>query len=1194
MYQCSQCGTEFEGNFCPNCGAKKQVITACPACGAKVAPGAKFCGECGQKLTATPAAPAPAPVHAQSQPSPAPVQQEIAAAQAPAAVTAQPYTAATAQQGGISKIYNLLFFLPCVLFSVFSVLLFLFFVGDYASVTMSFLGETFSESTGSLYELLGESEMLEMSGYGGVVYTLLALAAISLIFAIVFLTMTVSKTKRGKTLAIGGKTLYRTTLLAYVSFVLYFVLFLVSCIGAGQVGGDEMDAGAPLICTLVFSLIFGLLGGGAIVTRFLLAKKNPDLATAEASEMQAYAEAAQLSKAAPAAVAGTEGATYAASTDEQKIKTVKDIKRLVRRRRASSLFAFSILMPLVGFIGMFTALCRQIWDWNPAQLEHERKSLVSRIVLNTIFGIIAAGYSIFFLVYMMPMMFEHGGAPIWVESLMYSVCAYWFLAAGMHVVGIFLAASAFPACGRLGVAFYGKAQPNCLIDQQILSMKELNEFQTTEESAGKRHRFFDAILIPAVCVVLAGVIAVGSWVSSLFLGNSFPANAAKRIELGAYYYNVRDSLGDPDVPMNEDDYENASRFIYYGGEIKSLMDESLELEKEMEKIMEDLLSGKGNMSDLEKKAEELEKKALELEKKAEKIESYQEIVVYFSTYGSNSSRYVSEVSIDMNVKPNSTDDNYKTVQDVTLNKTSLSASELESALDDTNYGSSRLSAKINYTDGSYRNVYVPISAIMSMEPVSSGSNSYKITWTDGYDSWISPDDEYSATIKVSDPVSLNCTVSFELNGGYIYGSDHYDSITCEAGDYISLPTPTKSGYAFEGWYTDRNFSSSSKASTRFYPERSCTLYAHWTEISYYTVSFETNGGYYDGTRYPSSQTVASNDSIRLSTPTKEGYTFGGWYTRSNFSSSSKVTDNYFHPEESCTLYAEWFIKVSFDLNGGKYGGYGYIEDMTCHDDFSIDLPTPTKSGYIFEGWYKDYSFSNKITNNYFFPEKNCTLYARWAVSVNFELNGGYYNGSGNINEMLCPEGDYINLPTPMKSDYLFEGWYTNPSFSGNRANTRYYATSSVTLYARWTYGAVPAAPYTLQTDLTDYSSSDILKPSNVSLSNLYTFTQSGSSYISNNKGQDGTTALMAITANRASEISFSWSVSSESNYDKIYIWVVDTDGSINTLVDGSSGSTGGTVDRTLNQNQTIYIAYAKDSSQSSNNDQVVIENLQAS
>ena len=273
MYQCSQCGTEFEGNFCPNCGTKKQVITACPACGAKVAPGAKFCGECGQKLTATPAAPAPAPAPApaQSQPSPAPVQQEIAAAQAPAAaVAAQPYQAAATQQGGISKIYNLLFFLPCVLFSVLSVLLFLFFVGDYASVTVSFMGETFSESTGSLYKLLGESEMLEMSGYGGVVYTLLALAAVSLIFAIVFLSMTMSKTKRGKTLVIGGKTLYRTTLLAYISFVLYFVLFLVACIGAGQVGGDEMDAGAPLICTLVFSLIFGLLGGGAIVTRFLL------------------------------------------------------------------------------------------------------------------------------------------------------------------------------------------------------------------------------------------------------------------------------------------------------------------------------------------------------------------------------------------------------------------------------------------------------------------------------------------------------------------------------------------------------------------------------------------------------------------------------------------------------------------------------------------------------------------------------------------------------------------------------------------------------------------------------------------------------------------------------------------------------------------------------------------------------------
>lgn len=57
--KCQNCGNEFEGKFCPECGAPAQRV--CPVCGA-VATG-KFCGECGAPLEgAVPAAPpVPAP-----------------------------------------------------------------------------------------------------------------------------------------------------------------------------------------------------------------------------------------------------------------------------------------------------------------------------------------------------------------------------------------------------------------------------------------------------------------------------------------------------------------------------------------------------------------------------------------------------------------------------------------------------------------------------------------------------------------------------------------------------------------------------------------------------------------------------------------------------------------------------------------------------------------------------------------------------------------------------------------------------------------------------------------------------------------------------------------------------------------------------------------------------------------------------
>lgn len=999
-----------------------------------------------------------------------------------------------------------MFYLPCILFSVLSVLLFLFFLGDYGSV--SFLGETMG--TGSLYNLLSESDTLEMSGYGGTVYTLLALAVLSIIFSIVFLTLTLNKANRSKTVTLGGKPLYRATVLAHVSFVLYFVLFIVGCVGAGQVGGDELDAGAPLVCTIVFSVIFGLLAGGSIVARWILGKKMPELAKNEKAAMQAQTDAA-LQKRNATQTANKTAAGVAVSldalSDAQTLNTIKDIKRLVRRSRLSSLFGFSILCPLVGIIGMFATLGRKIWDWNPAQIEHEHKTLVGRIVLNSIFAIFSIGYGIFFLVFMLPMITDGGHLPIWVSNIFQSMSALFFLIGFLHFCGIILAACAFSPLRRLGVAFYGKEQPSCLIDQPILSMKDLKENEL--QSTAVKKKFIDGILISVVCLVMAAIIGIGSFIGSLFLGNSFPVKAAKSLQLGDYRSYVLESMGDPDEPAKEEDYDKASSFHYYSGEIKGLMQDMENLEKELEKAMESLLKGEMSESEFMKKEAELEKKAEDIEKKAKQIESYQEIVVYF---GNNSSDYVSEVAINTNIKPNATGDNYKTVRDVTLNKTSLSASDLSDIINGNSNNSSRLSAKINYTDESYRNIYVPASALINAEPAS-GSNMFKIKWQD---SWISPTNYYEATIKIeSGSIVQKYTVSFELNGGRYNGWSYIDDAVCESGDYVSLYTPTKSGYKFDGWYTSASFSPSSKVTgSRFYPESNCTLYAKW--ISEYTVSFE--------------------------------------------------------------------------LNGGRYNGSSYIDDAVCESGSSVLLPTPTKNGFTFGGWYtnSDFTSSSKIPTNSFTPTANRTLYAQWTCTVTFQLNGGWYNGSTNDYTQTCTENNYISIITPTRSDYKFDGWYTNSGFTSSSkvTVTSYYPSGNTTLYAKWT--SVSQNPYTISTDL---GSQTISSPDNVlSGKTRKTFLISGSSYISNSKNIDNSAAVMGITANSACTVSFNWSVSSESNYDKLYIWVVSS-GKTTTKVNGVSGSQTNSLNLTLNAGEELYIAYIKDGSQSGNNDQVTISNL---
>lgn len=48
--KCSKCGTEYDGERCPLCGAKAAEGTRCPACGEENAAGAKFCTRCGKEL----------------------------------------------------------------------------------------------------------------------------------------------------------------------------------------------------------------------------------------------------------------------------------------------------------------------------------------------------------------------------------------------------------------------------------------------------------------------------------------------------------------------------------------------------------------------------------------------------------------------------------------------------------------------------------------------------------------------------------------------------------------------------------------------------------------------------------------------------------------------------------------------------------------------------------------------------------------------------------------------------------------------------------------------------------------------------------------------------------------------------------------------------------------------------------------
>ena len=109
-------------------------------------------------------------------------------------------------------------------------------------------------------------------------------------------------------------------------------------------------------------------------------------------------------------------------------------------------------------------------------------------------------------------------------------------------------------------------------------------------------------------------------------------------------------------------------------------------------------------------------------------------------------------------------------------------------------------------------------------------------------------------------------------------------------------------------------------------------------------------------------------------PTKHGYTFGGWYKEPSL---VNLWNFYFDTVTVDTiLYAKWIPNkyiVSFNSNGGSY-----ISSLSTDYNSLIEFPSsPTKSGYIFEGWYKESTLNNKWDFNNDRVTGNLTLYCKW-------------------------------------------------------------------------------------------------------------------------------------------------------------------------------------------------------------------------
>ena len=263
------------------------------------------------------------------------------------------------------------------------------------------------------------------------------------------------------------------------------------------------------------------------------------------------------------------------------------------------------------------------------------------------------------------------------------------------------------------------------------------------------------------------------------------------------------------------------------------------------------------------------------------------------------------------------------------------------------------------------------------------------------------------------------TVTFNLNGGEAV-EGYVQSLAVPAGSCISLTVPERTGYTFAGWYTGDGINDGLFTTTTSI-RQDYDLVARWT-INEFTVTFYDYYGKplkIETVNYGSAATAPE-------APTIDKLRFTDWDV-----DFSCVTEDL----SVRAQYVTDLFTLSYDTDGGTK-----IEDNVYYVGDTPKAPTPpTKSGYVFLGWYTDstrkeaYDFTKPLF-------KDTTLYAKFSESIpissadelkkiatnpnakyhltcNIDLDGSAWAPIWGFGGVLNGEGYSISNFTISSSDY---------------------------------------------------------------------------------------------------------------------------------------------------------------------------------
>ena len=288
------------------------------------------------------------------------------------------------------------------------------------------------------------------------------------------------------------------------------------------------------------------------------------------------------------------------------------------------------------------------------------------------------------------------------------------------------------------------------------------------------------------------------------------------------------------------------------------------------------------------------------------------------------------------------------------------ATEVSSASTPIYLPSSIPAVNVTYASGA-----IPISGNLSIVPIGKGSGAAVSVPV------VSTTDPPTRNTITVEPVTLLTQTGQSI----IYAISTVSGLTSYA-DTISLP-----------WQEGTTFTNLEHDTTYFVYARSSdndnynqgnvaeSAAIQTLSTSIYTITYNLNSGTQQAGSW-NSYTFGVGLTLPT-TPTKTGYTFDGWYADEDFT-GTPVTSISETDTGNKTFWAKWMANtytITFNYDDAT-GGNTTTEATTGTDGKLASLPTPTKTGYTFKGWFTTATSSTEVTTGTVFTA-NATIYAQW-------------------------------------------------------------------------------------------------------------------------------------------------------------------------------------------------------------------------